>query len=229
MSRAQVPRRRLWQGGGLALAAVLTVALTQNTTTAAFTAQTSDTGNRVTARADFCTATGTSVTLPNPTYPNVYDTALYESQPVLNYSTSVQLGIVAPAGGRVRTLIKFTLPSRPAGCGVASATLSLRVTNGAVGAGLVAYRAAATWNPTGVTWNTDPGFVVGSGTSTGSTAAGTWTQWNVSSQVTALYAGPDYGFELRDALEGTGSTAQLYDSMESTTVANRPQLTITWG
>jgi hypothetical protein len=213
----------------VALAGALTVALSQSTTTAAFTAQTVDTGNQVTANSDFCAATGTSVTLPNPTYPVVVDTAVYESQPTLNYSTNVQLGIVAPTGGRARTLIKFTLPTRPSGCVVASAALKLRVTNGAVGATVVAYRAAATWNPTTVSWSSDPGYVAAGGSPTGSTAVGTFTQWNVGSLVTALYAGPDYGFELRDAAEGAGTAAQLYDSMEVTTVANRPQLVITWG
>jgi len=55
------------------------------------------------------------------------------------------------------------------------------------------------------------------------------TQWPVATQVNALYAGHDYGFELRDQLDGTGSGGQLYDSMESTTPSYRPQLTITWG
>jgi hypothetical protein len=51
----------------------------------------------------------------------------------------------------------------------------------------------------------------------------------VAAQVTALYAGSDYGFELRDAAEGVGPAAQLYDSMESGTVSYRPELKITWG
>jgi len=34
---------------------------------------------------------------------------------------------------------------------------------------------------------------------------------------------------LRDALEGSGTGAALYDSMEATPSANRPQLVITWG
>ena len=54
-------------------------------------------------------------------------------------------------------------------------------------------------------------------------------QWNVAAHVTALYAGPDYGFELKDAAEGVGNNTQLYDSMNATTPANWPKLTITWG
>ena len=55
------------------------------------------------------------------------------------------------------------------------------------------------------------------------------TQWNVTTQVRRPVRGPDFGFELRDALEGMGTGAALYDSMEATTVANRPKLVITWG
>jgi hypothetical protein len=58
---------------------------------------------------------------------------------------------------------------------------------------------------------------------------GTTTSFNVVTQVTALYTGPDYGLELRDAAEGVGSSANLYDSMDATTAANRPQLEIIWG
>jgi hypothetical protein len=210
------------------LAGALVVALTQNTTTAAFTAQTADTGNLVQANSQFCGSAGTTVTLPNATYPMV-DTSIYESQPTTNFAGNVQLGIVGAAGGRIRSLLKFTLPPKPSGCTVASAALKLRVTNGAAGATVVAYRAAATWTVTGATWLTDPGFISSGGVATGSTAAGTFTSWPVASLVTALYAGPDYGFELRDQLDGTGSAGQLYDSNDAVTVANRPQLVLTWG
>jgi hypothetical protein len=229
VSRPRSRRRWLWQGGAVALAGALTVALTQNTTTAAFTAQTVDTGNSVTAKTDFCTAAGQVATLPNASYPTVYDTGLYESQAGLNYSSDPKIGVVATSPGRVRSLIKFTLPPKPSGCVVASATLKLHVTNGAAGASVVVYRAAAAWNPTAVTWGTDPGIVVGSGTPTTTTAALTTTSFDVAAQVTGLYAGPDNGFELRDAAEGSGSSANLYDSMDSTTAAYRPQLLITWG
>ena len=43
---ARRSRGRLWQGAAVALAAGLTVALTQATTSAAFTAQTGDTATR---------------------------------------------------------------------------------------------------------------------------------------------------------------------------------------
>ena len=44
-------------------------------------------------------------------------------------------------------------------------------------------------------------------------------------RLTALYAGPDYGFQLRDDSETVGSLTQLYDSMESGTASFRPMRT----
>jgi len=34
---------------------------------------------------------------------------------------------------------------------------------------------------------------------------------------------------IKDSAEGVGTITELYDSMEATTAANRPQLVITWG
>jgi hypothetical protein len=230
MTVVRRPRARWWwQPAVVAVAGVLTVALTQNTTGAVFMGQTVDTNNQLTAAPDFCTAPGRTDTVPNATYPTVVDTAIYESQAGLNFYTDPKLGVVATSPGRVRTLIKFQLPTKPSGCVVTSATLKLHVTNGAVGASIVVYRAAAAWTQNLVTWNTDPGVVAGSGTGSPSTAALTTTPLNVAAQVTGLYAGPDYGFELRDAAEGPGSGANLYDSTDSTTSAYRPQLEIIWG
>jgi hypothetical protein len=228
MSGVRSRRGRTWQGAAAALAAALTVTLTQNTTTAAFTAQSGDSGNSVTARADFCTAPGRVDTLPDTGYPTV-DTGLYQTQPTTNFSGNNTIGTISSSGAVARSLIKFTLKGKPAGCVVTSAVLSLRVSNGTTGSWITVFRAAATWDPTAVFWNTDPGIVAGSGTSMPSAVNGTLIQWDVKSQVTALYAGPDYGFEIRDAAEGVGNVTQLFHSMEATTVANRPKLEITWG
>lgn len=228
MSASRSPSRgRWWRAGAVTLAAGLTVALSQSTTGAVFTGQTVDTGNQVTAAPDFCTAPGRVDTLTTGTV----DTGVSEGAPTTNYSANASIGVAQTSSstGRARTLIKFALLSKPSGCVVSSALLKLHVSSGATPANVTVYRAAAAWNPATVIWNTDPGIVAGSGTTTTATATGTTTQWNVGTQVTALYAGPDYGFELRDAAETVGNLTQLYDSMEATTVANRPVLVVTWG
>jgi len=228
MSGVRSRRGRIWQGAAAALAAALTVTLTQNTTTAAFTAQSGDSGNSVTARADFCTAPGRVDTLPDTGYPTV-DTGIYQTQPTTKFASNPTIGTISSANAVARSLIKFTLKGKPAGCVVASAVLTLRVSNGTVGSTIQVFRAAAAWDPTTVDWTSDPGIVAGSATSAPSAANGFPVQWNVAPQVTALYAGPDYGFEIRDAAEGVGNNTQLFHSMEATMVANRPKLEITWG
>ena len=228
MSRPRSRRRWLWQAGAVALAGALTVALTQNTTTAAFTGQTVDTGNQVTAKTDFCSEPNRVDTLPQAGDLSA-DTGLFQTQRTTNFSGNVQVGTISSAGAAARSLIKFALKSKPAGCVVVSAALNMRVSAGTSGSLITAFRAAAAWNPTTVYWDTDPGIVAGSGTSVQSAATGTWLQWDVKTQVTELYAGPDYGFEIRDANEGVGNNTQLFDSLDATTVANRPQLVITWG
>ena len=227
MSRPRSRRRWLWQAGAVALAGALTVALTQNTTTAAFTGQTVDTGNQVTAKTDFCSDPGRVDTVVTGTV----DTGVAEGNPTTNYSANPSIGVAQTwsSTGRARTLIKFALPPKPSGCVVASAAMKLHVSSSQQPANVTVFRAAATWNPATVIWTSDPGVVAGSGTTTAATALGTTTQWNVATQVTALYAGPDYGFELRDAGETSGSLTQLYDSMESGTSSFWPQLVITWG
>ena len=212
----------------LAAAAVLTVGLTQSTTTAAFTAQTGDTGNQVSSAATFCSEPGRVDTLPQVGFPTV-DTGIYQSQPTSKFASNPTIGTISSANAVARSLIKFTLKGKPAGCVIASAVLTLRVSNGTAGSTIEVFRAAAAWDPTTVDWTSDPGIVAGSATSAASAANGFPVQWNVATQVTALYAGPDYGFEIRDAAEGVGNNTQLFHSMEATTVANRPQLEITWG
>jgi hypothetical protein len=219
----RIPARYLRRLAAMGTAAALTVVLAQNTTSAAFTAQTGDTSNQVTAAADFCSSPGRADALSAGTV----DTAIYQSQPTTNFASNVSIGVLSPASAVARALIKFPLAAKPSGCVIASAVLTMRVNSGTAGSTIQVYRAAAAWNPTTVIWNTDPGFTGTAATNT-SAVNSTVVTWNVAPQVTALYAGPDYGFEIKDSAEGVGNNTQLYDSMEAVTVANRPKLVITW-
>ena len=228
MSAVRRRRLRWWQPAAVAAAGVLTVALTQSTTGAVFTGQTGNAADQVTAAPDFCTAPGRVDTLPTTGYPTV-DTGIYQSQPTTDFSANTTIGTISASGAIARSLIKFSLKGKPSGCVVASAVLTLRVSSGTTGSFTRVYRAATTWDPTTVRWPTDPGYVAGTFAQAATASNGSVVQWDVATLVTALYAGPDYGFELKDAAEGVGSSTQLFDSMEATTVANRPQLVITWG
>jgi hypothetical protein len=231
---AQTRRRRLVrvarQAAGLGVVAVLTVVLAQSTTTAAFTGSTGDTGNAVAAAVDFCSSPGPAAA------PSAVDTVLYQAgaNAGTNYSTNVQIGTGASNNANARTLIKFELPPRPSGCTMTSATLTMRInTASAAPAPIDVYRAGAAWDVATVTWNSwniQPTPTAGSPVTSASLGVGGLQTWNVTTLVSALYAGPDHGFLLKDAGEGSGvSRYNLYDSMDVTTAANRPRLSVTWG
>lgn len=141
-----------------------------------------------------------------------------------NYNTTV-LNVFAEAGEARRTFVAFPLPTRPTNCTVTAATLRLRNAAAQTGATIQAYRNAAAFTETGVTWANQPAT---SGTpATAATASGIM-QWTVTTQTQALYSA-NTGFQLRDAAEGSGDKRQAFDSRSVTTVGNRPQLTVTFG
>ena len=221
MRRPRGTRRILAVGA----AAALTVLLAQNTTSASFTATTVDNGNQVTAAASFCTSTGSAVLSP------AADTATYQSNPNANYGSTVSIGVGSATSANAYSYMKFTLPVLPTDCTVTSATLSIHASTPTSGATLSVYRADAAWNATTLTWNTvgRPGFT-GTPATTASLASAGFQSWNVTTLTQQLYTGPDYGFALKDSVDNAASARyQTWDSVEATTVGNRPTLSLAWG
>jgi hypothetical protein len=62
-------------------------------------------------------------------------------------------------------------------------------------------------------------------------ASGTtgWHEWDVTTLIPTLSAGPNDGFVVKDRNETVGTRTTTYESLDSPTVANRPELVITWG
>ena len=220
------PRRRarLWQGAALALAAALTTALTQTTTSAAFTAQTGDGGNQVTASNNFCATAGSTTTLAvtNDTYVSEQTPATVHGGPTLNVSSG--------AGLHAHTYLRFTLPALQPHCTITAATLRLYATSSQGPGTIDVHRASTTWSSATATWGM-ASRPAPAGTRVGAPAGGTgWHQWTVTTLVHELYAGPDHGFLLKDRADNANPTrATVYESLDSATVANRPQLVLTWG
>lgn len=221
MARSRfLPRRAL----GLVAAAALTVLLAQHTTSAAFTAPTSDTGNSVGAAASFCASPGSTTLVV------ASDAAAYQANPNQNYGSSVSIGIGSASGSNAYSYLKFTLPALPARCDVTSATLRIYATTPMAGATINVYRTASAWTAATMTWNTGRPTFTGTPASTASLAAAGWQQWDVAALTQQLYIGPDYGFMLKDSVDNAGSARfQTWDSLESTTVAQRPRLLLSWG
>lgn len=130
-----------------------------------------------------------------------------------------------------RSFVSYTLPALPTGCAVTDAKLRLRVGTPVAGRTVQVLRNAAAFGETTVNWNNQPAPTGPAATATVPSAAG-WMQWDVTSQVQAMYPpSTATGFQLRDATEN-GSTAgfeQVFDSRTAKTVPNRPQLVVTYG
>ena len=59
--------------------------------------------------------------------------------------------------GEMRALVKFTLPTLPAGAVIDSATIKMFQSGGSLAATIEMARNTGAWTETGVTWNTQPG------------------------------------------------------------------------
>jgi hypothetical protein len=214
-------------GGSLAalcLAAAGTVALARHGSTAAFTAQTADTGNTVTSAASFCAAPGgTTMSATNDTYVD-------EDDPTTAHGGSTTLRVAAGAGDRAHAYLRFTpLPTLQPHCTLTGATLRLYATSSQGPGTILVHRASTTWSSGTNTWNTVPRPApAGTGVGAAAGAAG-WHQWNVTTLTRELYAGTNDGFLVKDAVETNPARATIYESLDSLTAANRPQLVLTWG
>ena len=168
--------------------------------------------------APVCSAPGPQTVMANR------DTYVDNFRGTTNYGTVANLDVRPDSGfRRRRTLVGFALPAVPAGCSVTVATLRLNATSVAGARTVEAYRAAAAWAETTVTWNTQPGATGPAATRLVTLGTNDWT---VTSQVQALYAGPNNGFHLQTFNETTGADLQQFSSRET---LGDPQLIITFG
>jgi hypothetical protein len=186
----------------------------------AFSDTTDNAGNTFQAAASFCTAPGNQTVYSNA------DTTLAEAAPTMNFGTSsTAFGVRSSSSGDARSLVRYPLPSVPAGCVVTGATLRLYTSAGVTGRTLQAFRVSANWVETVVTWNTQPG-TTGAAVTAPSVASG-WVTWSVTPMVQAMYSGTNNGFLLRDSVENSATTRdQTMHPRENT---NDPQLIVTFG
>jgi hypothetical protein len=152
------------------------------------------------------------------------DTNVRENNATTNYGTDANVRVRSATGNNRRTLVSFSLPSISPGCSVTGATLRLFHSTSQGTRTLEVFRAAAAWTETGVNWNNQP---AGTGTAvTGANGAG-WRDFTVTQHVLDLYASGNFGFLVRDSVEGSATDEeQTIHSREGT---NDPQLVLTIG
>jgi hypothetical protein len=155
------------------------------------------------------------------------DSYVDQSSPNSNFGTSSDLFVRSASGNsNRRTLVRFSLPTIPAGCNLAGATLRLYSTSAINGRTIDLYRAATAWTENAVTWNNAPA-TAGMATSR---ASGTGVNvWDATAQVQAMYAGTNNGFVVRDQTESSGSNPQqAYQAREQTPNTQDPELQVSW-
>ena len=199
----------------LAGALGLSVTLITGATGAAFSSATGNPGNTFTAAASFC---GTQTVTASE------DARVHQGNPASNYGNDPALQVRSAFLSNRRTLVTFALPAIPPGCTLTSATLRLFATSAAGGRTIDVYRANAAWSEAAVTWVTQPGTT---GPAVGAPSGSGWVQWNVTGHVSAMYAGSNFGFVVRDRTENSFSSQQQnYRSSEAGQTS--PELVVTF-
>ncbi len=122
-------------------------------------------------------------------------------------------------------LVYFPMPPVPTGCSVTVATLRVfaSVTNGT--RTIEAWQVSTAWNEAVVTWTTQPATT---GVAATSVNGAGYESWTVTSLVTSMMAGGNYGFLIKDSAESSAiAYAQTYRTTEALTTI--PQLDVTFG
>ena len=117
------------------------------------------------------------------------------------------------------------MPTKPLGCVVQSATLTLYAASWTSGRTLQALRVTGAWSENTVTWANQPAT---NGTAATTTSGSGNRQWNVGALVQAMYdASALHGFLIRDlASSGSGFEQQFHAREKG---ENPPTLVITFG
>jgi large repetitive protein len=153
------------------------------------------------------------------------DSWIHQKDSSKNFGTDSILKVSPKSGENTRALVRFNLPTLPAGCQVVGAELQLYSASAKGGRTIEVSRLAATWTESGVTWTNQPARTGTAATAPSLSSSGTM-KWSVTTQVQSMYTNGNYGFLIRDAAEGSGDTEQQFHSREKAP-DRPPQLVIT--
>lgn len=183
----------------MAVAALgFTVALAQQPVQGAFTAVSGSSGNTVGAATQFCSTPGpVSLTAVEDTWAN-------EQNPTWTGGGDDYYNMVgSQSGADHRLFVRFSLPSVPAGCVLASATLRLYTDGPDAGRTLGVYRgdpADPLWTETTLSWNSQPEHI-GTPATRLTVSTNGYLSWTVTTLTKEIYASTDNGFVVRDQAE----------------------------
>jgi hypothetical protein len=159
------------------------------------------------------------------TMPAVADSWIEQSSASSNKGSDGILKVMSKSGNaNLRALLRFNLPTIPAGCVLDAATLRVYAASASSGQRtLQALRVNASWTESGVTWGNQPATTGSAATTTSGTG---YRQWSVAAIVQNMYSsGANNGFLIRDATEGQDAEQQ-FNAREKG--ENPPQLVVSF-
>ena len=143
-----------------------------------------------------------------------------------NYGTDSALKVNSKGPNQnSRALVRFNMPTIPAGCLLTSAKLRMYSGSYKTGRTLQALRIDASWTESAVRWNNQP---APAGTAATVASGSGYREWTVTSIVQTQYSTTNNGFLIRDAAENNGGMEQVFNSREKGT-DNPPRLVLTFG
>ncbi|WP_165821285.1 right-handed parallel beta-helix repeat-containing protein [Nocardioides gansuensis] len=161
---------------------------------------------------------------PAQTRTSVADAWIDQSSPSSNKGGDSILKLMSKSGANLRALVRFDLPTIPAGCVLDTARLRLYASSSSSSQRtLEAYRLGAAWTEGSVTWANAPVTAGAAATTTSGTG---YREWGVATLVQGMYSsGANHGFLIKDATEGQDAEQQLHAREKGDNV---PQLVLTF-
>ena len=161
---------------------------------------------------------------PAQTVSSVADSWIDSSSPSSNKGSDSILKVMSKSGGNLRALVRFDLPSMPAGCQLDTAQLRLYSSSASSSERtLEALRLNGAWTESAVTWSNAPATT---GSAVTTTSGSGYRAWGVVTLVQAMYSsGQNHGFLIKDAVENQDAEQQLHAREKN---ENVPQLVLTF-
>jgi hypothetical protein len=138
------------------------------------------------------------------------DAWIEQSSPSSNKGTDATLKVMSKSGNsNLRALVRFNLPTMPAGCTIDTATLRLYADSASSSQRtLEVFRLDGAWSEGGVNWGNQPDTAGDSATTTSGTG---YREWGVEAIVQNMYSsGQNNGFLVKDATEGQDAEQQFF-------------------
>ena len=154
------------------------------------------------------------------------DAWIDQGGPQANKGSDSIMKVMSKSNGNIRALVRFLLPTLPAGCEVTSAKLRLYAASAKENRTINALLVDDAWSENQVTWATAPA-TTGAAVSISSGSGSGYREWNVAPMVQTMYtSGEHNGFLIRDANENQDAEQQ-YHSREKG--SDLPQLVVQFG